>query len=499
MKEKVRITVRITSIGFRLHAGQDFQEHSCGTPIFPEALAAGAEPGVLRRARADSICLDIHDMFFRTMELQEHDQVPTIRRRTACCLKDVVVEDSVRRSDYRYLLAYHKDDLTRPRPKDLDMLLVSCDHEILPQGFGDQADLSTGADAVPASTMSSLSLELRVLPLRITIDQDTVEFLDSFAGQLGMPARQYTESLAVAAEAPQRESSDSSEGSGREDEGVKAAGPPAGIVVHSVRICPLLIAVDYRAKRFNYAALRSGNHVELLNVLPLLEGLEIALKPVSVARVTSPGEVGREICQAWWRDVDRAMILRAISGVTPIRSLANITGGITDLLREPIRCAGQDGSVARGVLRGFTSFFRHLTVETVNITEKVLSGGRQALESVGSIADEEDFVQRRSLRPPVLSSEEGVDWGVVEHGATPYQPATPGEGLDIALQSVSRGFRAGSQAVARSGLRGFPAFILRPAIGATDAMSYTIRGVRNFVDSRDREDAESKYKQARIL
>ena len=59
--------------------------------------------------------------------------------------------------------------------------------------------------------------------------------------------------------------------------------PPAcgsNLTFSEFSVSPLLVSVDYRAKRLDVQALKRGELWELLNLLPLLEGLEVAFRRV---------------------------------------------------------------------------------------------------------------------------------------------------------------------------------------------------------------------------
>ena len=55
--------------------------------------------------------------------------------------------------------------------------------------------------------------------------------------------------------------------------------------------------------------------------------------------------------------------------------------------------------------------------------------------------------------------------------------------------------KSGPQGYVKSVIRAVPVAVLRPMIGATEAISRTLLGVRNQVDPEMKEDMENKFKE----
>mmetsp|Transcript_80364 Transcript_80364/g.146950 ORF Transcript_80364/g.146950 Transcript_80364/m.146950 type:complete len:398 (-) Transcript_80364:62-1255(-) len=295
-------------------------------------------------------------------------------------------------------------------------------------------------------------------------------------------------------------------------------------------VSALLVSVDYRAKRLDVGALRRGELWELVNILPLLEGLEVAFRSVTVSGVVGLNQVLAHLVNAWSTDLNRTQILRSLTGVTPIRSFANIGSGFADMVLEPLKQyrAGKDShQVSSALLRGLVSFLKHVTVESMDLTERILVGTQSALEYVNSclrepadgqvagVAGAGQVVIRRELLEGSDGSLAALSqhWTPVERGATDFlQPGSAAEGLQQACTNLSRGMRHAGQAVVgrpllelqrgasrekvlKSIVSGIPVCVLRPAIEATAAATTALRGVRNSVDPVRRREVVKKYKE----
>jgi len=250
----------------------------------------------------------------------------------------------------------------------------------------------------------------------------------------------------------------------------------------------------------------------------------------------------------WSADLNRTQILRSLTGVTPIRSIANIGGGFAEMVLEPLKQynAGKGSQqVSRTLLRGLVSFLRHVTVESFDLTERIFVGAQSALEIVNLHLSEAGKTVGADIRDPQaagggvyggdwpeadgtsLSAQSleadgepppqeplvaSQSWTPVERGAAGFlQPDGAAEGLQQACASLSRGVRGAGQAVVarplwefqrgapreqvlRTVVSGIPMCVLRPAIGATAAATTALRGVRNSVDPLRRQEIAQKLK-----
>jgi len=297
------------------------------------------------------------------------------------------------------------------------------------------------------------------------------------------------------------------------------------MVFQHISISALLVSVDYRAKRLDVSALRRGELWELVNLLPLLEGLEVAFRRVTFTGVEGLSEVLAQVVTAWSADLNRTQILRSLTGVTPIRSFANIGGSFADMVLEPLkqyRAGKGPQRVSGALLQGLVSFMKHVTVESIELTERIFMGTQSALEYVNSCLQEPHEVTdvaARALPLQVLANSDASplalsqNWTPVERGAGDYlQPGSASEGLRQASTSLTRGIRQAGQAVVgrpllelqrgaskekvvQSIVSGIPICVLRPAIGATAAAATALRGLRNTVDPVRRQEGKKKYKE----
>jgi hypothetical protein len=175
----------------------------------------------------------------------------------------------------------------------------------------------------------------------------------------------------------------------RKPKEVNEQGP--SVIFQKISISALLVSIDYRAKRLDVDALRRGELWELVNLLPLLEGLEVAFRSATISDVVGLAQACNQLVSSWSADLNRTQILRSLTGVTPIRSFANIGGGFANMVLEPLKQyrAGKDSQqVSNAMLRGLVSFLKHVTVESIDLTERIFVGTQSALEYVNTCFSE---------------------------------------------------------------------------------------------------------------
>jgi autophagy-related protein 2 len=233
----------------------------------------------------------------------------------------------------------------------------------------------------------------------------------------------------------------------------------------------------------------------------------------------------------WTPDVKANQLADVVSGVSHIRSLVNVGSGVADLILLPIEQYRKDGRIARGVQRGTNSFVRSTAMEMMKLGAKLATGTQIILEKAEGVVgggnrfreDEIGEIGDAALRLPAESDDEGE---VVEVSRYANQPTDAREGVQAAYKSLSSNLNSAAQTILavpmevyeRSGdnvsllcgarcrpvlmtqgplkavIRAVPVAVIRPMIGASEAVSKTLLGVRNSLDPRSREELGDKYK-----
>ncbi|OXG22622.1 hypothetical protein C366_00940 [Cryptococcus neoformans Tu401-1] len=341
-----------------------------------------------------------------------------------------------------------------------------------------------------------LRLRAKILPLRLHVDQDALDFLKRFFSFKAPP---------MASAKPLAQNTTSS---------------TPDLYFQHVEIFPIQLKLDYKPKRIDFRALREGKTIELMNFFHF-EGAEMTLRHITLSGITGLERLGTTLQDLWTPDVKANQLADVISGVSPIRSMVNVGSGVADLILLPIEQYRKDGRIAKGVQRGTNSFVKSTALEVMKLGARLATGTQVILERaegvLGGKSGEDVVGQVQGLSTNAF----GVDSGMMEGGSSSEdeqevisryadQPEGMREGVQAAYKSLSKNVNAAAQTILavpmevyeRSGddgplkavVRAVPIAVLKPMIGTTEAVSKTLLGMRNSLDPSARRELDDKYK-----
>ncbi|KAF4660729.1 Autophagy- protein 2 A, partial [Perkinsus chesapeaki] len=465
---------------------------------------------------------------------------------------DVSIADLLEASVYQYLLVYY-EGAKGEQPKAANVPLVLLRY-----------DTSPGAQTKSDTQISHARVELSILPLRLTLDQDTLNWLDVFAENVNMHVyaavdlklmgdfekEEVPEARGELVEARQAELEHLGSSA------LRTPKIPPSIWLDSFKISEVVACIDYRCKRVNLKRLRRGDRAELINLLPILEGLEVKLRSAHLRGLRNVTELSGQLIESWKGDMSKAQMLRSVCRMTPIRSLTNISCSLTELLSLPFlqyRYTSPIDSVARdprtgrrlGWWRQLSEFATCLTIESLTALERAVSTTQSVLETASDLVDatapsslvssssadwtavecvddrDSDSASQRHLTSGSMADDDDDEWLSVGRGAVRdrhFAPSSGVEQLQFITQRLSRDIqntgrdaliaplqdyahgRASTESVVVSVARGVPLCILRPAAGATEAVSVALRTATSSLDKGQAEkERERKFKGPGIV
>lgn len=437
---------------------------------------------------------------------------------TVLALGDIEILDYISTSQIRKIICYWKSDASHPRESGSSMVHVH---------------LMTVRPG--PNLCEEHRLKLRLLPLRINLDQDVVSFLRQF-----VPTEPASKQATGLADEHGVDDDGMPEVDGTELSALSSSPAPSRVTetdvslgawfFQSIEIRPCKIKIDYRPNRVDFQALRAGDYLEVINLF-VLEGMELVLRRVKASGIDGWAALGEHVLMSWVSDISRHQIHKCVASVAvpPLRPFANIGSGAADLILLPLQQYDRDRRVVRGLKKGAKSFLKSVTIETLNTVSKVALGTQALLEHaddvVSSSATRKRNIKYRQPGSRIARNSKRMGGGGIRSaqdrggiGSRQYlaqQPSNATEGLYQAYDSLSRELhtaaktivavplveykKTGSQGYVRSVIRAVPVAVLRPMIGASEAMSKAIIGVRNAVDPEMREDVENKFKDFRTI
>ena len=194
-----------------------------------------------------------------------------------------------------------------------------------------------------------LVMQLKIAPLRLHVDQDTLEFLIRF---LGFKDKRFE----------------------LVDE------YPDIIFVQKFSTNPIKLRLDYKPKKVDYAGLRSGQTSELMNFFTL-DGSKIILKSVVLYGLNGFDELNDKLKAIWTPDITKKQLPGVLEGLAPVRSFMAIGSGVKTLVTVLMSEYKQEGNLGKSLKKGGNVFLKTTTGDFVKLGVKLTSGTQAILEN----------------------------------------------------------------------------------------------------------------------
>lgn len=345
---------------------------------------------------------------------------------------------------------------------------------------------------VAAMPASEIVLKVTILPLRLHVDQDALDFITRFFEF--------------------------------KDDTMPIHASPSDIpFIQRAEINDVPVKLDFKPKRVDYAGLRSGHTTEFMNFL-ILEDARMVLRHVILYGVSGFDKLGDQLNSIWTDNVKKTQLPGVLAGIAPVRSLVNAGSGIKDLIEIPIKEYRKDGRVIRSIGKGAAAFAKTTGTEVVKLGAKLAIGTQYALQGAEGLlvpgkgpggGGSSSSAASGAAGGAVGSSDEWTDedaeyvTGDEKKQISLYadQPLGIVQGMRGAYASLARDLSvardaiiavpaevmesSSAQGAAKAILKRAPTIIFRPAIGATKAIGQTLLGATNSLDPHNRRRVEA--------
>ncbi|OAA80419.1 Autophagy-related protein [Akanthomyces lecanii RCEF 1005] len=325
---------------------------------------------------------------------------------------------------------------------------------------------------IPELAAAEIVLRATLLPLRLHVDQDALDFITRFFEF--------------------------------KDDKVPVHASPSDVpFVQRAEINNVSVKLDFKPKRVDYAGLRSGHTTEFMNFI-VLEESRMILRHVILYGVSGFDRLGKMLNDIWMPDVRTNQLPGVIAGLAPVRSLVNIGSGFKDLVEIPIREYQKDGRVFRSFSKGATAFARTTGTEIVKLGAKLAVGTQYAL--LGA----EDMLAEKRTDEGNWDDDELDEEEKKQISLYADQPTGVLQGIRGGYRSLARDVNlardaiiavpgevmenASAAGVAKVMLKRAPTIIFRPAVGVTKVIGQTLMGATNAMDPNNRRRIDEKYK-----
>ncbi|UNI20881.1 autophagy- protein 2 [Purpureocillium takamizusanense] len=328
---------------------------------------------------------------------------------------------------------------------------------------------------LPELAASEIVLRATVLPLRLHVDQDALDFITRFFEF--------------------------------KDENVPVHSSPSDVpFLQRAEVNDIPVKLDFKPKRVDYAGLRSGHTTEFMNFI-VLEESRMVLRHVIIYGVSGFDRLGKTLNDIWMPDVRKNQLPGVVAGLAPVRSLVNIGSGFRDLVEIPLREYQKDGRVIRSISKGAAAFARTTGTELVKLGAKIAVGTQYALQGA------EDMLTEKRQPEAVESGWDDEDLDPEDKKQISLyadQPTGVLQGIRGGYRSLTRDVNLARDAiiavpgevmesqsasgVARAVWKRAPTIIFRPAVGVTKAIGQTLMGATNTIDPQNKRRIGEKYK-----
>ena len=304
---------------------------------------------------------------------------------------------------------------------------------------------------------SEIVMKLTLLPLRLHVDQDALDFLARFFEF-------------------------------KDDSISPSIAPSAPPFIQRAEVNPVRLRLDYKPKKVDYAGLRSGRTTEFMNFI-ILDRADMVLRRVILYGVSGFDRLGIMLNNIWSPDVRRNQLGTVLSGLAPVRPLVDVASGVRDLVAVPIREYKKDGRIVRSIQKGAIAFAKTTGTELVNLGAKLAIGTQGILQTAeGMLVSPENQEALDDETKKQLSLYADQPLGIVQGLRGAY--ASLERDLLLArdaIVAVPGEVMASDSATgaAKAVLKQSPTIILRPAIGASKAVGQTLLGAGNTLDRRN--------------
>ncbi|KAI5861237.1 hypothetical protein GGS23DRAFT_577692 [Durotheca rogersii] len=322
---------------------------------------------------------------------------------------------------------------------------------------------------------SEIVLKATVLPLRLHVDQDALDFITRFFEF--------------------------------KDDSVPIHASPSDVpFLQRAEVNSIPLSLDFKPKRVNYAGLRSGHTTEFMNFL-VLEQARMVLRHTIIYGVSGFDRLGKTLNDIWMPDVKKTQLPGVLAGLAPIRSIANVGSGFRNLVEIPIKEYKKDGRIVRSIGKGAVAFAKTTGTEIVKLGAKLAVGTQYALQGAeGMLVRQPDHREVAGWEEDEFDAEE-----LNQISLYADQPTGVVQGLRGAYSSLARDLNVARDAIiavpgeimesqsaqgaAKAVLRRAPTIIFRPLIGSSKAIGQTLMGATNALDPQNRRRIEEKYKR----
>ncbi|KAL2313969.1 hypothetical protein POMI540_2577 [Schizosaccharomyces pombe] len=317
---------------------------------------------------------------------------------------------------------------------------------------------------LPELNNRELRLEFSVLPCKMYIDQDTLDFLIRF---LTFQTPSSSETLNTEPDLP---------------------------FFQSICINATHVTIDFKFKSADKVGLRSGKLPDLGSLI-VMQGSEVFLRQLQIYGLSGAEEFLNALLNVWLQDIRNNQLSKVLNGVVPIRTMFTVGRGIKDIFVSPVR--GLQGNHSVGSFRhGIIKFTEKYVNDFLSLNAQGATGTHSLLRQAESYLERGSNASASASRARSYYAEqpETIEQGLRQGYSGLKQGLLGAKSTLMGLPRETRSHKS-LGGVAQTVGRKVPLIVLQPMIGATEAVSKTLLGLSNSLQPQRRQDMREKYKR----
>ncbi|CDK25928.1 unnamed protein product [Kuraishia capsulata CBS 1993] len=202
---------------------------------------------------------------------------------------------------------------------------------------------------VKALAATEMVIRASVLPLRLYVDQDTLDFLTRF-------------------------------GEFKDERFIPLYEEDDALFIQMIKVNAVKIKLDYKPKKVDYAGIRSGHTNEFMNFF-ILDEAKMTLKSIVLYGVPGFPRLNTLLNDSWMPDIKSTQLGGVLAGLAPVKSIVKVGAGFKNLVAIPIKEYEKDGRVMRSIQKGAYSFAKTTGSELLKFGVKLATGTQTILEN----------------------------------------------------------------------------------------------------------------------
>lgn len=207
---------------------------------------------------------------------------------------------------------------------------------------------------------SELRIRARVAPLRVQIDQETLEFAVRFC-------EFQPQNLA-------------------EEEPAEYTPKNLSPFIQRFEVHDISLCIDYRPRKIDYAGLRSGHASEFVNLFEL-DRSKLVLRHIIVFGISGYDQLAKTLTDVWTPDIRKNQLISVLGGLGPLRSIFRVVSGIKRFVVVPVKEYRREPDAISGIRRGSTVLAKNTANELLKLGVRVINGPKKDKTNDSAIVD----------------------------------------------------------------------------------------------------------------